>query len=268
MRTEADRGNTMCIVGNADALTLVLHVDRDTYQQFGLSGSRSGFRESRDSLRRIFVELSSDAYMRKGRIYERVQWCLQNRVNDAKVVIASEKAPVIPENSRGKVTQVSPEFHRHLTNDLRIPSAFSTNTQQSKEELQALHDILALLNMRLPLPHEGDTHSLFDVAVSQCLDEEAAKCGVLCQQARTFLNGSQQLDLFNKAVQLLRDRDLPWMALSFWGVSDAPLSFYRTSLPFSAQEHAGGDQIVTLLVRRDMSYVSFVALSGRDTFAE
>jgi ribonuclease P/MRP protein subunit RPP40 len=74
-----DRRNTCCVSPDG---VLRMTLDRETYQQLGLMGRKSRFRDKRDELFHVTVNLRAPGFHQDKKMYERVSWALNERVGE------------------------------------------------------------------------------------------------------------------------------------------------------------------------------------------
>jgi len=82
--TWIDSGNVACITPHGK---LVLAVDKETYQQLGLVGKKSRFKSFQNRWL-IWVDMKAHYFEPHKKYYQRVKWCLENRLTDTEFFLS------------------------------------------------------------------------------------------------------------------------------------------------------------------------------------
>jgi len=101
---------------------LVLSVDKDTYEQLGLEGKKSFFKKT--PRYNIHIDLCAPHFVPGKRFYERVRWCLSERLSDVELlafwsVDGKTKEVEFPSGAQSKLLKLN-EASR-LVKDIRVP---------------------------------------------------------------------------------------------------------------------------------------------------
>ncbi len=103
-----DRGNTFVLIDGS----LIFSLDKDTYEQLGLTGQASPFKALRGQFWNITVDIAASSFAPGRPLYDRVLWCLRERVLPMELFLSwtdqtgAQSEIIFPESISGSVKRI------------------------------------------------------------------------------------------------------------------------------------------------------------------
>eukprot|EP01125_Pyxidicula_operculata_P020879 TRINITY_DN7846_c0_g1_i2.p1 TRINITY_DN7846_c0_g1~~TRINITY_DN7846_c0_g1_i2.p1 ORF type:complete len:419 (-),score=50.25 TRINITY_DN7846_c0_g1_i2:49-1305(-) len=82
--TEIDKGNAVCVLPTGK---MIMSLDKDTYQELGLSATKANYPRKGDTRWMVNIDLSHDSFRPGRKLYDRVMWSLTNRVTPVNMML-------------------------------------------------------------------------------------------------------------------------------------------------------------------------------------
>ncbi|XP_067055757.1 ribonuclease P protein subunit p40-like isoform X1 [Acropora muricata] len=256
--TRIDTGNCVAVLPNG---TLILSLNKDTYEQLGLTGKPSAFQKKQRFI--VEVDLKAPHFVPGKKNYDRVKWCLkENQPMTFKFLMSWTKA--------GRTS--TDELHSYF-------SSCSCKRQHNSEDIKndptkAKAPIISF--DRSACTDDQISTDNFDVCSCMALFDwlGGVACGIsgLCAQPSQelvkllscqwtgMIMTDTILSMFSGARKVVTSQDVPWVAMTVWGFTDSPVTWKNN-------EHGhflSGENFYTFVIFPDDNYWLFTAMGSND----
>eukprot|EP01112_Ceratiomyxa_fruticulosa_P012053 TRINITY_DN3319_c0_g1_i1.p1 TRINITY_DN3319_c0_g1~~TRINITY_DN3319_c0_g1_i1.p1 ORF type:complete len:385 (-),score=66.01 TRINITY_DN3319_c0_g1_i1:87-1241(-) len=282
-QTSIESGNVACILPNGH---LIFNIDDETYKQLGLEGSHARFPLKNGDRHVIDIDMKSKRFVPGEKLYDRVLWCLNERVSPGTFYITHI-------GDEGNITEI--DFQRIFSakelgsiesiqkiamnrkvdffRDIPIPDITSFVSKSKMPDKQQTEDDIQTFSADF-YEWSGFLHCGLLEKLCKKNDEFLSSFelspDLLCTPKSGFMVSYEGLippSVVNVVVDTLRvfvsKRDFDWGLLTVWGFDDAPLSWGTCEHGFLQS----GENNYTFVVLPNDQYCFFSAGGNYDSFS-
>lgn len=261
--TRIDGGCVAAVVAG----TLVLSVDRATYQALGLQGKPSA-RGSRGERYVVTVDLAERGFVPGAKRYERVRWCLTDRLGLEFPFVFVWASPVDGACGGTVCTQLEAVLHAKVTRvagtgwvlrSVSVPlleRAVANVAALGDDEHVELCEWLGAVACGVA----ADGSPMGYHTTMGCPEPHRVSDAIAAHTWRGMLAPSRIAAMLAAADAVVAAGEAPWVAITVWGFQDAPLSWGRVEHGFVE----GGENHVTYVVGDAHRYLRFTAVDPGD----
>ncbi|XP_071820009.1 ribonuclease P protein subunit p40-like isoform X2 [Apostichopus japonicus] len=250
---------------------LILSVDKDLYQELGLSGKPSKYTGRNATRFVVEIDLFNANHSNGKKQYNRVLWSLKDRLNLTFNFIFSWE-PINEE--KVNFMQLTRLWDKYVLEDLSIVSHTIQKTQTTVVPKLSHNQSL------VSTPGDGqDVSSIYEyIGTISCdanqvggpgIYSSSYTCpepceevkGITCQRWSGLIS-SEKIKQLLKALRsfVKSDAFVPWAALTVHGFDDSPVSWWRKEHGF----HKNGCNLYTILILPDDTYWLYMAIGTND----
>ncbi|XP_046552878.1 ribonuclease P protein subunit p40-like [Haliotis rubra] len=249
--------------------TLVLNVTKDTYEQLGLEGKPSVFtpRHQKPNKYVIHIDLTADCFMPGRKNYNRVWWCLKDRLNlvfNFLVRWVPDDNNICPssiqqyfENNGYEVSELGVKQKSSLLKNRLTPELSDSSVKTSDDSCMTTYEWFGAVSCGAKLDGAADhflnTYRPPDPSTPQDIGHH---------QGTGFISPdviNRVLDSVRSHVEKNSNKTL-WAAVTVHGFADSPVSWSKREHGF----YLGGDNLYTYIVFPDQQYWLYSAFSTYD----
>jgi len=270
-----DTGNCVCWLPQGKVIAAL---DKDTYQELGLSAKRAKF-PIRGDRWTLTLDLAAPSFIPGKKLHERVMWAFSERVSPVELLMNFKKnsndiyfpkeVSTVKKLSIKTKSQILPNLQIPIWDRSEIEQELSLprkggNTDNRPEYTAEIYAYVSSLHAKIfsYFDKTDDPNSHF--VSSFCIEIDSVQKG----QGQTISwKGLISTEFVETKLEQLRDlvnrKIFPWASFSVWGFEDSPVSWKECdhSVLFS------GENDYTFVILPDDFYLVFVAVGEYDTFA-
>eukprot|EP00941_MAST-03F_sp_MAST-3F-sp1_P001154 g1154.t1 len=311
-RAEIDHNNTFAVIPGG---LLVLCVDCDTFEQLGLPGEPildrlSGRKTPKATGQTCFsvtVDIGSECFRPGDATYDRVKWCIENRIPQVQMLVCSSTTIDFPK--KWKVKEFSVKQSQKLFHALRVPALeeLATSLQKSGKkcgkigvtvkrgsildlELKQAYNWIGAVASRAEGLLRGDVEPyvstftcnglLFRSAegksdvfasgadnVLLATGEAESTEGIGCLRYKGFMPNSFAIKVIGAAREIVERGELPWAVVSVWGFFDSPCNWLEVSKKKKRKRNEAETEIYTPCVKSVGSSGEYIILIAKKNFS-
>eukprot|EP00040_Diaphanoeca_grandis_P013302 m.67256 g.67256 ORF g.67256 m.67256 type:complete len:360 (+) comp23787_c0_seq1:66-1145(+) len=244
---------------------LILSIDKPTYEQLGLQGKKTSFYgETRYN---VSVDVTQPSFSSGNKIYERVKWCLTDRLGlkfEFLVGWRSNKEPATFEcdviSNLPGAKKITPEEFAKSYSKLQIPKLpFAEEGLRWEDDILDANEWLGAISSHLDMCGSIDSYH----NTLTCPTPTAKTTSLVTKRWRGFIFPQTILQIVKEASQLVDEKNLEWVAVNIWGFQDTPLSW-------DSQEHGfslSGANNTTFVCYSGGRYLRLISLDPKDTMS-
>eukprot|EP01129_Flabellula_baltica_P003374 TRINITY_DN13147_c0_g1_i1.p1 TRINITY_DN13147_c0_g1~~TRINITY_DN13147_c0_g1_i1.p1 ORF type:complete len:345 (+),score=57.83 TRINITY_DN13147_c0_g1_i1:54-1088(+) len=207
-----DTGNVIGIVQGK----LYLAIDKDTYQQLGLSAQKA-FYPKRGNRWKIVIDMTKDGFVGSS-LHQRILWCFTGRTTDITMMVYSRDNLDFPEGS---------EYETHNScasvrtcSDIQVPVLETID----EDFLFKINDWIGCITM--------EVESYFDIPdpfLSEfVLDMKTMSSPLYVSKSRGIFPSQNILTILNECKDSIDNSESNFIVLSVWGFEDSPVSWKQS----------------------------------------
>ncbi|KAL9975721.1 hypothetical protein ACROYT_G012913 [Oculina patagonica] len=252
---------------------LILSLDKDTYEQLGLTGKPSAFQKKHRFI--VEVNLAAPYFVPGKKLYERVRWCLKDKLQlTFKFLMSWTKEGHSSTstlhsffNSYNGQILSNTEDIKSVLNHSKAPSisfdkSSFTEDRMSPENFDVC-DCMSFFEWLGCVACEVDCSAASpDSYVSTLACPEPShdvKQLVKCRWTG-MITSSCILSVIHSVRNLVKSNNLPWLAVTVWGFADCPLTWKQNEHGHSVT----GENFYTFVIFPNDKYWLYTAMGGHD----
>ncbi|KAF2073638.1 hypothetical protein CYY_005057 [Polysphondylium violaceum] len=266
-----DSGNVVAFLPDA---TVVLNVDKDTYQQLGIVGKASTFKNND----RYVIRFTMKDLTPASKSHNRILSLLTNRVSSVRMIAFLERdnklVPIqFPSGVKvvKRMNSISSEmkFYRvpdgKLINEYLEPTTVDQKQQQQQDvdKKQIIKEfILEWTELIGLVSNDLNIHPDNDVDIGNYLLSNSKSTECFIGSFTGFISNLVIINLIEKLNKLIKSGTIEWGCLNIFGFSDTPISW-------RSFEHGylyGGENDQSLLFLKDNQFLSSNIVGSLDHY--
>ncbi|XP_058972910.2 ribonuclease P protein subunit p40-like isoform X1 [Pocillopora verrucosa] len=267
--TYIDAGNCAAVLPTG---VLILSLDKDTYEQLGLTGKPSVFQKKHRF--NVEVNLAAPNFVPGKKVYERVRWCLKDNLpltfkflmswtNEGQVSTSKLHSFF---SSFGCQMLYNTEDIKQVQNHQKAPkisfdkSKFTDNGTSTETDVcdcmsffEWLGCVACGVDCSAALP---DSY----VSTLTCPEQSCSLKQLITCRWTGMITSNRILSILLTVRNLLKAADLPWVAVTVWGFTDCPVTWKQN-------EHGhfvSGENLYTFVVFPNDQYWLYTAMGDQD----
>ncbi|GAM21590.1 hypothetical protein SAMD00019534_047650 [Acytostelium subglobosum LB1] len=258
-----DDGNVVAFIPNGKVL---LNVDKDTYQQLGLTGQHSHFSKTKPQRYVITLDCRSKEMMPDSSLYKRVIWCLKDRVSSISMIVSSiDPSTGHPRPIKfpaGVNVKRVVNIKKRSYETYRVPVVPALNGVDKAERIEfmecwnealglvlcGLNEDKVVLNLNAALTPESSRLTDCFVASTE---------GMVTPQSVLSLIRTVRRIMTNKKVAI------DWVSIQVTGFQDTPVTWANNEHGY----HINGDNNYSIILHPNNEYWTLATLGHQDTFS-
>eukprot|EP01132_Coremiostelium_polycephalum_P007599 gene7599-9343_t len=232
-----DSGNVVGILPNGK---IVLNVDKDTYEQLGLVGKPSVFRNQQKYV--ITLDTNDKSFQKDSKSYNRIIWALRDRISSVCLIVYlirdNKLVPIkFPENVKVKEILNNSEQN---TKSFRVPNMnhfsqllFNNNQKEdqpilSKDDkcdlLLQWNEMIGMLSLGIEIGSEENDVEDWSLNVNPLyIDSKITDCFI--GSLTGFISNQMVFDFIEKIKMFIEKDWIEWGCINIYGFSDTPISW-------------------------------------------
>ncbi|EAL67452.1 RNase P protein subunit [Dictyostelium discoideum AX4] len=253
-----DSGNVVAFLPNSK---IILNVDKETYQELGLLGKSSVFKNLQRYI--ITLDMTSKEYQRGSKSYTRLIWSLKDRLSSINLICFYQKlnSTQLQSIDFPQGVKVLPSYNQPTQEilNLRLPTLNiineNLNINNSNNDIKMIYndfinewvEVLGFASLGINLNQVKD-FEIGNSLLSQC--PIATKCLKATQKG--LVSNSFILELIEKIKLMLSKGLIEYGVLNIYGFADTPISWNSIEHNFLY----GGENDQSLLILPNNKFIS------------
>lgn len=267
--THIDAGNCAAVL---PAGVLILSLDKDMYEQLGLTGKPSVFQKKHRF--NIEINLASSNFVPGKKIYDRVRWCLKDNLplkfkflmswtNEGQVstsklhsFFSSFCGQMLPNTEDMKKVQNHQKAPK-ISFDKSSFTEDSTSTENDVCDCMSFFEWLGCVTCGVDCSAaSSDSY----ISTLTCPEPSCNMKQLITCRWTGMITSKSILTIIQTVRNLLKTAELPWVSVTVWGFTDCPVTWKQ-------KEHGhfvSGENLYTFVVFPSDQYWLYTAMGGQD----